>query len=75
VEFASKAKMGARGRLGSVADPIDKSNFETRNQIPGINATAYPPSDIRAHHIYLPIPSIEIQLNPDITLADQNPGY
>jgi len=75
LEFASQAKMGMRGRLASVADPIDKSNFDGRNQTPAISGTAYPPSDIRDHHVYLPIPNIEIQLNPEISQADQNPGY
>lgn len=31
--------------------------------------------NVRPHHILFPIPQREIDLNPGISLADQNPGY
>lgn len=30
---------------------------------------------IQPYHVLLPIPDVEMKLNPDITPADQNPGY
>lgn len=40
-----------------------------------INISDYLGSKFKSHHILLPIPTPEIDRNPDLTSEDQNPGY
>jgi hypothetical protein len=60
------------GTLADLIDPIDKSNYLT---FPAIGTIVPFSKNIQEHQIYMPIPEAEIQLNPEITEANQNSGY
>jgi hypothetical protein len=75
VRVASNASQIDKGRLtdAALADPVDKSDFL---DLPVATRThQWLPNGIQSHNIYLPIPNVEIQLNPKLNTADQNPGY
>ncbi|OHX63803.1 RagB/SusD family nutrient uptake outer membrane protein [Flammeovirga pacifica] len=77
VEFARGTTIAGGGKLnkGALLDPVDKSDF-AKNQLPKKGNQVWSPSTrIQEHNLYLPIPNVEIQINPGISQGDQNPGY
>lgn len=72
LDFASKAKFFDNGVLADVSDPIDKSNFSLQ---PAVSTVAFPANNISDFNLRLPIPDVELQVNPALDLSDQNPGY
>ena len=75
VRVASNASQIDKGRLTDAAlvDPVDKSDF--MNLPVATKTYQWLPNGIQSHNIYLPIPNVEIQLNPKLNTADQNTGY
>ncbi|MGV8094224.1 MAG: RagB/SusD family nutrient uptake outer membrane protein [Mangrovibacterium sp.] len=70
VEFAGNAHILRNGRLKSATDPIDKSDFAN---LPSLGSDVWPSAYIQPYNQYIPIPDVEIQLNPEIGPEDQNP--
>ena len=70
-------KIGNGGRLATSAlvDPIDKSEWLNARNEPKSGLIAWPPRGIQDFSLYMPIPDVEIQMNPALSQADQNPGY
>ncbi|TKG96863.1 RagB/SusD family nutrient uptake outer membrane protein [Puteibacter caeruleilacunae] len=77
VDFAQNTQIAAMGKLGKDAlfDPIDKSEWLNASNEPKKGNQVWPPSGIQDHNIYIPIPDVEIQINPEMSQADQNVGY
>ena len=79
LDFArnTMTNIGNGGRLATSAlvDPIDKSQWLNATNQPKSGFIAWPPSGIQDYSLYMPIPDVEIQMNPALSQADQNPGY
>ena len=76
IEFAQNTQIAGGGLLNAAAleEPIDKSDFQA-GQFPKAGTSEYLPNAIQPHNIYVPIPDVEIQINPELNQEDQNDGY
>lgn len=59
----------------SLVDPINKSGWLNAWDKPKPGTIAWPPRDIKDYSLYMPIPDVEIQMNPALSQTDQNQGY
>lgn len=77
LEYSQKAKIVSGGKLSAnaIIDPIDKSIWLRDAELPKPSTIVYLPNAIKEHHLYMPIPDVEIELNPALGQAKQNPGY
>lgn len=77
LEFSQKAMVASGGKLSvnAIIDPIDKSLWLRDAEVPKAGNNIFLPNSIKDHNLYMPIPYVEIELNPALGQAKQNPGY